>query len=130
MPQPRSARFDATQQTPHNPIVRADLLDGGNNIIQRDIPMMPDGETVGDRTAANALVRTLNVPLAGLTAAAQDELQNDLADTYLQTYRGIRYEDTLKLGMLHNSAATWTPQSSGQMIGTTVNGSNQLQMGP
>ena len=129
MPNPRSARFDQVQKTPHVAITRADILDGANNIIQRDVPVLPDGETVADSTAANVYVRTLSVPLAALNDAARDLLLNNTANAYLQTYRGIRYEDTAQLGTTYNSAATWTPVNGGQMVGCTVNGSGYLQLG-
>jgi hypothetical protein len=130
MPQPRSARFDQAQRAPHNPIVRVDLLDGGNTVIQRDVPVLPDGDLTVDRTAANALVRTLNVPLDALSPDALDLLRNNLADAYLQTYRGIRYEDTQILGKVHNSLESWTPVNGGVMVGVTVDGSGWLQLGP
>lgn len=130
MPQPRSARFDPAQKAPHNPIVRADLQDGSGTVVQRDVPVLPDGEVTADRTAANALVRVLNVPLAALTPQALALLQDNLADAYLQTYRGIRFEDTVVLGKVHNSLESWTPVNGGVMNGVTVNGSGYLQLGP
>lgn len=130
MPQPRSARFDATQATPHTPVIRVDILDGGDNIVQRDVPVLPDGSVTGDRNAANALIREVDVPLAALSPAALDLLRNNLAAANLQTYRGIRYEDTAKLGRTYNSVTTWTPSNGGVMNGCTVNSSGCLQMGP
>lgn len=130
MPQPRSARFDATQQTPHVAIVRADIEDGAGNVIQRDVPVLPDGEVVVDSTAANMFVRELSVPLDALNADALDLLQNNTADAWLRTWRGIRYQDTAKLGRTYNSAATWTPVNGGVMNGCTVDASGYLKMGP
>lgn len=130
MPQPRSARFDPAQKAPHNPIVRADLQDGSGKVIQRDVPILPDGDVTADRTSANAFIRTLNVPLDALTPEALDLLRNNLADAYLQTYRGIRYEDTQVLGKVHNDLASWTPVNGGVMVGVTVNGSGFIQLGP
>lgn len=130
MPYPRSARFDQAQKAPHTAIVRADIEDGGGTVIQRDVPVLPDGETVADKNAANALIRTLTVPLNALSPAALDLLRNNLANAYLRTWRGIRYEDTAKLGKTYNSATTWTPVNGGQMVGVTVNGSGFLQLGP
>jgi len=129
MPQPRSARFDQAQKAPHNPIIRADILDGAGNVIQRDVPILPDGSTTGDRTAANTLIRELNVPLDALSPAARALLQDNTANAWLQTYRGIRYEDTQILGKVHNSLASWTPVNGGVMNGVTVNSSGYLQLG-
>ena len=129
MPQPRSARFDATQRTPHNPILRADVLDGAGNVIQRDVPILPDGSVTADRTAANALIRELNVPVDALSPAALALLRDNTADAYLQTYRGIRYEDTQVLGKVHNSVKSWTPVNGGQMVGVTVDASGFLKLG-
>lgn len=130
MPQPRSARFDQAQKAPHVAIVRADIEDGAGNVVQRDVPMLPDGEVTADKTAANALVRDLSVPLNALNAAALDLLQNNAANACIRTFRGIRYEDTVVLGTIYNSAATWTPSNGGVMNGCTVNSSGYLQMGP
>lgn len=130
MPQPRSARFDQAQKAPHNPIVRVDILDGAGNVIQRDVPILPDGSVTADRTAANALIREVSVPLAALTPAALTLLRDNTANAYLATYRGIRYEDTVVLGKVHNSAESWTPVNGGQMIGVTVDASGFLKLGP
>lgn len=130
MPQPRSARFDATQAAPHTAIIRADLEDGAGNVIQRDVPTLPDGSTTADRNAAQAFIRELHVSLSALNPAALKLLQDNLVDAYLRTWRGIRYEDTAKLGRTYHSATTWTPSNGGQMVGCTVDSNGYLKMGP
>lgn len=130
MAAPRSARFDPAQRAPHVPVMRTDLEDDAGNVIQRDVPMMPDGNVTADRTAANLLIRQVNVPLSSLSAPARDLLQNDLASAYLRTWRGIRYQDSIALGQLYNDLASWTPVNGGVMNGCSVNSSGGLQMGP
>lgn len=131
MPQPRSARFDAEQKVPHSPIGRVDILDGGGTLIQRNVPVLPGGQVTCDRNAANLLVREVQIPLEALTPEAVTALTSDVAATYIQTYRGIRYTDTDKRGGTRNTLVdNWTPINGGVMVGVTVNGSGELQLGP
>ena len=130
MPQPRSSRFDAEQRVPHNPIRRVDIENGGGTLIQRDVPILPSGMVTADRNAAQQLVREVDIPLVVLTPAARDALTKGVADAYIRSWAGIRYTDTDMRGGIHNTAASWTPTSTGQMVGVTVNGSGELILGP
>jgi len=130
VPQPRTSRFDAEQRVPHNPIRRVDIENGSGTTIQRDVPILPSGMVTADRNAAQQLVREVDIPLGVLTDAAKAALTTGVADTYIRSWAGIRYTDTEMLGGVHNSVASWTPTSTGQMVGVTVNGSGELQLGP
>ena len=130
MPQPRSSRFDAEQRVPHNPIRRVDIETGGGTLIQRDVPILPSGMVTADRNAAQQLVREVDIPLVVLTPAARDALTKGVADAYIRSWAGIRYTDTAMLGGIHNTLASWTPTSTGVMVGVSVDGNGALQLGP
>lgn len=130
MPQPRSSRFDQEQRVPHSPIRRVDIETGAGTLVQRDVPILPSGMVTADRNAAQQLVREVDIPLVVLTPAARDALTKGVADAYIRSWAGIRYTDTDMRGGVHNTVASWTPTNGGQMVGVTVNGSGELQMGP
>jgi len=130
MPQPRSSRFDQEQRVPHNPIRRTDIETGDGTLIQRDVPTLPSGNVTADRNAAQQLVREVDIPLDVLTPPARAALTTGIADAYIRSWAGIRYSDTDMRGGIHNSLASWTPTSTGQMVGVTVNGSGELILGP
>lgn len=127
MPTPRTSRFDRAQRAPHYGTRRNDLLaDGGDRVIQRDVPTLPGGRVTGDRTSTTAhLVRDLELSLDALNPEARNALQYDLADTYLQSYAGIRYMDTDMVEGFHHSEATW----NGARVGVLVNGDGEVTLG-
>jgi hypothetical protein len=126
MPQPRSSRFDREQRTSHTPIRRNDLLTAAGQVIQRDVPTLPGGMVTADRTSTSThLVRDVEFLRDSLTPEAQNALQRDLADAFLQSWAGIRYQDTEMVSGHHYSEATWT----GTRVGVLVDGDGFITLG-
>lgn len=125
MPQPRTSRFDQAQRAPHMPIRRNDLKTGGGQILQRDIPTLPGGMVTADRTSTSAhLTRDVEFLQASLSPEALAALR-DPADVWLQSWAGIRYQDTLMVAGYHHSEATW----DGARVGVLVDGSGYITLG-
>lgn len=125
MPQPRSSRFDRAQRAPHIGIRRNDLLTGDGQVIQRDIPTLPGGSVTADRTSKSEhLTRDVEFLRDMLSPQARYALEQDLADTFLQSWAGIRYLDTEMVGGYHHSEETWT----GTRVGVVVNEDGEITL--
>lgn len=130
MPQAYSARFADAVNRPHVPTVRVDVLDGDGGVIQQGVPILPGGNVTVDRTGASLFNRDVEIPKEALSDDALEALRTAAGATFLQTWRGIRFETTVMHGMTHDSAATWavSGQSTGVMVGVTVDGAGALTL--
>lgn len=127
MAQPRSSRFDQAQRAPHMPIRVNHLRDGAGRLIQRDVPTLPTGQTVADRTSQNQhLVADREFPLAGLSGAARQAVSDGVTDVWLESLAGIRCQDTEMAASVNGGLAGW---AGVEVIGLVPDGNGNLTLG-
>lgn len=130
MPTPRTSRFDQAQRAPHMPLRNNNLRDGAGRLIQRDVPTLPTGQTVADRLSSGPhLIADREFPLAALTQPARDALRDGLADVYLESSAGIRYQDTEMISVVHGGTAGWDVSGGGLIVGLVEDVDGNLTLG-
>lgn len=128
-----SSKFDQAARSNSNPIERADLFDASGRLLQRGVPILPEGSVTADRLSATLRVSDTVVPRDALLPETLAHLTEYPGDVFIQRWRGFRHTSTTLHGGVHDSAATWVPPEDSvyeAMVGLVVDGTGAITLGP
>lgn len=125
----RSSAFDETVQGSHTAVSGASIIQNGKVVGNLEIF---SGSVSADRTAAQ--MRSFEVDAVDRHGTLiPTDMRSTLAPfgTRIQLYRGVRIKATQTVGVMHNAANPWTPQTPiGVMNGVKIDTDGGLILGP